>query len=270
MKPLILYRNTELDFLDHELPAMKKYFDVTDSRMNVGYQDLVIARYSCLPYYKELENDLKTRDATMINSYSEHQYIADLMAWVPDLDGLTPQTWNRLQDLPDEGPFVLKGKTNSKKFLWNTHMFAKTKKEATQVYLRLQDDELIGRQDIYIRRYVPLRKLSEGTNGLPICEEYRFFVCHGEVLCSGFYWSSHSEDLKEEGRYPNIDAVPHDFLQKIIQKIGYKAPFVVIDVARTESGDWIVIELNDGQMSGLSDIEPETLYRRLHEVVTCK
>lgn len=37
----------------------------------------------------------------------------------------------------------------------------------------------------------------------------------------------------------------------------------MIDVAQTESGDWIVIELNDGQMSGLSENNPEILYKNL-------
>jgi len=32
---------------------------------------------------------------------------------------------------------------------------------------------------------------------------------------------------------------------------------------KTKSGDWIVIELNDGQQSGLSYIEPELFYQEL-------
>ena len=33
--------------------------------------------------------------------------------------------------------------------------------------------------------------------------------------------------------------------------------------ARTGAGDWIVVELNDGQQSGLSAVDPEDLYRAL-------
>jgi hypothetical protein len=34
-------------------------------------------------------------------------------------------------------------------------------------------------------------------------------------------------------------------------------------VAKTQSGEWIVIELNDGQMAGLSDNDPSVLYHNL-------
>jgi ATP-grasp domain, R2K clade family 3 len=42
-----------------------------------------------------------------------------------------------------------------------------------------------------------------------------------------------------------------------------KAPFVVADVALTTAGDWILIELNDGQMSGLSDTDANELYSKI-------
>ena len=43
-----------------------------------------------------------------------------------------------------------------------------------------------------------------------------------------------------------------------------------IDVAQTESGEWIVVELNDGQMSGLSENNPEVLYKNLTTVLRNK
>jgi hypothetical protein len=36
-----------------------------------------------------------------------------------------------------------------------------------------------------------------------------------------------------------------------------------MDIAKTQSGEWIVIELNDGQMSGLSENDPNVLYKNL-------
>jgi len=41
----------------------------------------------------------------------------------------------------------------------------------------------------------------------------------------------------------------------------------VVDVARTESGEWIVIELNDGQQSGLSDNDPDQLYSNMKKML---
>lgn len=42
--------------------------------------------------------------------------------------------------------------------------------------------------------------------------------------------------------------------------------FFVMDVARTEDGKWLLIELNDGQMSGLSENNPEVLYSKLSRI----
>lgn len=41
--------------------------------------------------------------------------------------------------------------------------------------------------------------------------------------------------------------------------------FYVVDIAETKFGEWIVIELNDGQMSGLSDIDAAWFYNALYE-----
>ena len=45
------------------------------------------------------------------------------------------------------------------------------------------------------------------------------------------------------------------------------ANFFVLDIAKTESGDWILVEINDGQMSGLSMCNPHQLYSKLQQIV---
>lgn len=46
--------------------------------------------------------------------------------------------------------------------------------------------------------------------------------------------------------------------------------FYVVDVAQTESGDWLVVELNEGQMSGLSDNNPDIFYSALKQSINNK
>lgn len=36
-----------------------------------------------------------------------------------------------------------------------------------------------------------------------------------------------------------------------------------MDIAQKEDGGWVVVELNDGSMSGLSCIDPDELYNNL-------
>lgn len=253
---------------DDELIEAKKHFEVFETRGRVPINKQVIGRYSCLPYYKELEADLKEHNSQLIDNHSAHMYIADLQNWYEDLKDFTPKTWFSLEDFKRDKPvgsFVLKGQTNSKKQQWDTHCYASTEKDVDTVYSRLNDDGFLGDQNIYIREYVPLRQFGIGIRGLPITEEYRFFVLDGEIVGSGYYWSQFPE-VREENNL-NADSVPRSFLKDIILKIGNKVRFYVIDVARKADGNLCVIELNSGQMSGLSDVEPVELYKNIKTVL---
>lgn len=271
MTPVIVFRN-DLEW-QQEAEVAKKYFPCYQSRMMVKPGDLVIARFSALPFFKEQEFDYNYIGAHMINTYEMHNYIADLGNWIWDLDGYTPKTWNEVSRIPDKGPFVLKGETNSKKFFWDTMMFAKDKKEAIAIHSKLTADSMLQYQKIYVREYVPLEKLTDGLQGLPITREYRFFIYKNKILSGGFYWSSHTEDIKSMGIKIYPEEVPQDFLQSVIDIVqsSYAAPvFWVLDVAKTQEGKWIVIELNDGCMSGLSDNDPEVLYSNLYKALNNK
>jgi hypothetical protein len=270
MTVIIVYRD-DVDWRQESTVA-RKYFPCYSSRLKASPGDLVIARFSALPFYKEQESDYLDLGAKMINSHSQHQYIADLGNWYYDLQGMTPYTWRNLQDIPEKGPFILKGETNSKKFLWKTHMYASNKEEAIQVYGRLTQDSLLQYQQIYIRQYIPLEKLDDGLQGLQISREYRFFFYKDKLLSGGFYWSSHVEDIQDRGIKIDPSEVPQEFLQKVMWKILTTEicdppDYYVIDVAKTESGEWIVVELNDGQMSGLSENNPDTLYGNLKQAL---
>jgi hypothetical protein len=260
MKPVILFRAGLAE--EEDMRVCKEYFTVITQRSHIQKDWLVIPRYSALPWYKEFEADVEYAGAKLINTYRQHSYVADLQNWYYDLDDLTPRTWFYLDQLPTEGPFVLN---------WNTHMFAKNKYEAMEVYARLCEDSHIGAQHIYAREYIPLRHFTKAIQGLPITEEYRFFVMNGKVLSGAFYWSEHTEYIKEEMGYtPDPNLVPGDFLKKVIDNIAPKIPFFVVDIARTTEGKWIVIELNDGQMAGLSDNNPEILYSNMKKLLDGK
>lgn len=271
MKPVILYReDSDIKDLPEELTAIKKFFDSTPRRTVEELKgNLVIGRYSVLPFYKELEDDLAIFGSKLINSYRQHCYIADVMQWAAhQLGGLTPRTWSfrDFQHLPDDGTaFVLKGQTNSRKFLWDTHMFAPNKSAVSEVYCRLLDDSLLSSQEIYAREYIPLKKHFDSLHGLPITEEFRFFVCCGHLVSGGYYWSNFSDEFPNGA--PSYHNVPLDFLEDVISRIDTRATFYALDVAQAEDGRWIVIEINDGQMSGLSDNDPWVLYRNLRKVM---
>jgi len=262
MDPIILFRDGN-DY-PGEFEIAQKYFQCVPNRAKIPPGKLVICRYSALPYYKELEADVNDLGSKLINSFTEHRYIADLGNYVYQLEGLTPKTWNHLDQIPEKGPFVLKGETNSKKFEWDTMMYAETKQDAIRIYLDLQNDGLIGYQNIYIREYVPMVNYLIGFRNMPVTKEYRFFVCHGQVISGGYYWSNYIDDLPEK---PDPNEVPKEFLNEVIERVGKNCTFYVIDVGQKLDGNWMVVELNDGSMSGLSDNSPEILYSGLKNII---
>jgi len=242
---------------DHqeEFEALKKSgLNVIQNR-SLCKNSLVLGRYSVLPYYKELEEDLLNNGCKLINSYEQHSYIANFDYYYDVMEYTFP-TWTDLSKAPD-GPFIVKGRTNSRKHRWNSECFAANKRAAAEIAHNLKDDQLIGPQGILYRLYVPLRKLSEGLHGLPFSEEYRFFFLRNQCVGQGFYWSQIDN--------PPLD-IPHeyiDFSQDIADIISEKVNFFVLDIARKENGELILVEINDGQIGGLSLIDPNLFYANL-------
>ena len=270
MKPIILFRS-DLDSED-EMAVATQHIALTSSRTRVPSNSLVVGRYSVLPWYQELERDLAVNGSRLVNTYAEHSWIADVLNWASPgsaLDGLTPRAWSTWGNLP-EGSYVLKGRTNSRKHSWRSHMFARAVADIPVVAGRLFDDTMIKEQGVVVRPYVPLRKLGEGLNGLPISNEFRCFfyvvdVDRGNVqlLSRGFYWASHPECASQSEWTEEAERLMWDAAYKVSEH----ATFFVLDLAQAEDGHWIVIEVNDGQMSGISMCEPHGLYKELSQVL---
>lgn len=248
-----------------ELNVCHKYFQTFSCRTELN-PDIknVICRYSALPFNRELEKDLNNLGLNPINSSSEHSYIAD-MGWLYDIEDLTFPTWDKLEYVPGDFPLVIKGKTNSRKFEWNTKMFAQNKASAIEIMHDLWHDPLIGPQGLVFRKYIPLKTLEIGINGMPMTNEWRCFFYRGQLIDYGFYWAT----------LDNLDLIDEKDFKLTGLKVAQEAAsivadftsFYVIDVAQGEDGKWWVVELNDGQMSGLSLIPEERFYNNLRKVL---
>lgn len=258
MKPIILFRaDAETQ---NEYFVAEKHFDCTKQRGSVPENSLVIARYSCLPYFKELEEDLKLKGSRLLNNHHQHQWIAsfDYYEVVKDY---TFETWMEPHLVPDGIPLVVKGKTNSKKGWWNTKMFCENKQVAILTGLSLMEDALIAQQGVIYRRYEPLVTYEVGINGQRFTNEWRFFFYKNEMLSYGYYWSN-ADDIAK-----TIDPKAIEMAKEIASKCSDYANFFVLDLAEKESGGWVLVEINDGQMSGLSENDPEILYSNLKKAI---
>jgi len=264
-QPVILFRDSGFE---DECIIAETTLPVVKYRSAIPPNSLVIGRYSVLPCYKELEDELAQNGSRLINSYRQHQFIADIMEWAGPggiLEGLTPKTWTEWGHLP-EGQYVVKGRTNSRKHQWRTHMYAPNKAAIATVAQRLLDDSLIGEQGLVVREYIPLRQLAEGLNGLPITNEWRTFWMNQNgmpyLVGYGFYWSSHPE-LADDSKFTHQG---FELARQAAKLLVSHVNFFVLDVAETAEGDWIVIEVNDGQMSGTGMCNNYYLYSAIQNL----
>lgn len=262
-KPCTLFRPQPDN--NAERYVVEEYFDTYTLRSEVPPNSLVIGRYSVLPYYNELLTDLHNNGSKLINNNMQHKYIANAW-WIPDVQYATPQTWTdeTIYQAPKDMQFIVKGCTNSRKNQWGQMMRAEDRRDALNKAAILKTDSLIGQQEILYREYVPLESYGELIGGCPISNEWRFFCFRDKVLCYGYYWSIADQDIIDSVK---LDGAAFDLVKDLSRVIGMYTNFYVLDIAKTVKGDWILIEVNDGCCSGLSECDPHELYKNLKEAI---
>ena len=250
-----------------EFDACKSVFeeDVVENRTDIKSGNIVIPRYSALPYYEELEYDCNKMDSTLINSYAQHKWVADFEWYsVEELRKHTFKTYTQDEFIyaPD-GEYIVKGVTNSMKWNWNTKMFAASKRDAVKIGCDLREDSLIGSQDIIYREYLPLMTYEEGINGLPFTNEWRFFFLGEALIDYGYYWSIADNPLHKDMCPVGIRKLSN----KLAVVCARYVNFFVLDIALLRSGNPILVEINDGSMSGLSSIDENKFYKKLKKLL---
>lgn len=196
--------------------------------------------------YASLEQALRDNDITMKTSAKQYEKAHHLPGWYADFEALTPKTylWNPFGDesldsfcsnLPEQA-YVVKDYVKSRKHEWDTACFAPNVEALPEVvneFVRLQteDDSFVG--EVVVREYEHFDK-EVG--------EARVWWVDGEFVVS----------LPHPDNPEQLPAVDKDFLdtvQACVRRLG--CPFVVTDITYTVDGVWRVIEVGDGQVSGL-------------------
>jgi hypothetical protein len=259
-EPVLLVRRELMS--NYEFQFATRHFRVEESRV-LCRDALVIGRYSVLPHYQELERDLALLGSRLVNTWEQHHWVASF-AYYEAVREFTPESWTEenIHECQHPGPFVVKGKMKSRKWQWKSLMFAPTKRDALRLGERLKDDAEIGEQGIVYRRYVPLRSFGAGKDGLPQTNEWRFFYLGTRRLSYAYYWSG--SDFLDRAAIPGDAVMLADQIAAIVANF---VPFFVLDLAETEAGQWILIEVNDGQQSVPSEHDLDELYGNLKTVL---
>ncbi|MBI3235503.1 MAG: ATP-grasp domain-containing protein [Bacteroidetes bacterium] len=156
----------------------------------------------------------------------------------------SPEEYQNCHYLPDSLKYI---KQLTPKTVWETACFVENVsnedklRQSINNLLKLRDKYL--NEGIVIREFIELNELTIHTkSGMPLTEEYRLFFCNKKLIGIYDYW--------EEGDYSfsKLDTIK---FEKIALHV--ESNFFSMDIARQKNGEFVIIELGDGQVAGLPD-----------------
>lgn len=175
-------------------------------------------------------------------------------AWIPRRP---PFTHQELSDLLKsfDGPVIVKDYVKSEKHAWTQACFIPDARDITHAlgvidrFIELRGRDFAG--GLVLREFVRLKPIGhDERSGMPLSRELRSFWMGTTCVAVSDYWRNDASDP--------LPKVARDAARLIDR------PFFTIDVAMTDTGEWIVIEVGDGQVSALPDsLAAKTLYAGL-------
>lgn len=224
--------------------------------------------------YANLHAVLAERGVVLVNDPAAFRFCH----WLPEsyaaIEGRTPRTvWMPLAGAPDfdavmaklrpfgDGPLVLKDYVKSQKHYWNEACFIPhaddraTVERVVRRFLELQGPDL--NEGLVFREFVPLKVVGKHPrSGMPLSAEVRTFWFDRQLVLAEGYWHGF-EDLST--------SAPIDAFADVVSRVPSR--FFVMDLALRADGTWLIVELGDGQVSGLQDPASATrFYKRLAEL----
>lgn len=157
-------------------------------------------------------------------------------------------------------PIVIKDYVKSQKHYWKEACYIPDASNSEQVnsvvnkFIELQDVDF--NEGLVFREFIDLEELTNhSASGMPLTKEFRIFVRNNEVMSTYKYW--------DEGDYNNVKPILNRF-QDVLQKID--SQLFTMDIAKKKDGEWIIVELGDGQVAGLPDnADKKEFYNKLKE-----
>lgn len=208
--------------------------------------------------YRELHTALAAKGVRLITTPEAYLHCHYLPESYEVLEGRTPRTLWMAADLGldrmmevlrpfADAPLVLKDYVKSRKHEWAEACFIPRASDRGAVervvrrFLELQGDSLDG--GLVFREFVEFESAGRHPkSGMPLAREHRIFWLDGRPLLTFPYWS----DLGQTG-----DGPPPGTFDDVARRV--RSRFFTMDVAKRRDGDWLIVELGDGQVAGLPE-----------------
>jgi hypothetical protein len=224
-----------------------------------------IGRFGAIDHYPDVYNALQREGISLIHTSEQHRLASELTAWYPLLEDVTPRTM--CFETPPEAstiekhfsyPVFIKGSRQTSRHKAALSII-RSRAEYELAREHYKNNPILHWQSFVCREFVPLRPVPvrQTSDKIPPSFEFRTFWWRGQCVGHGAYWADFASYIWTEAEKVAALRVARKAAERL------ELPFVVIDVAQTEKGDWIVIECNDAQESGYAAVTPITLWQTI-------
>ncbi|RYD65208.1 MAG: DUF4343 domain-containing protein [Verrucomicrobiaceae bacterium] len=226
--------------------------------------------YVPLPsHYEQIYHAALSRNIRLLNSPDEYRKAEEFDRFYPFISDLTAESRcvSSIAGCEEAArelgyPVFLKGTIQSNKAKGIGSCVAHGPDQLATITTALLSSHRRSLGTIIVRKLLDLRYSRIGPGGFPFGREYRAFIHAGQIVGLGFYWEDHDElaplDPSEREQVANLALEAFRRLE---------VPYLTVDIGQTTQGEWRVIEVGDGQFSGLSQIPVHQLWARLTDVV---
>lgn len=229
-------------------------------------QRLCVLRTGAISDYQNRYEEYLSRGLRLINSPEQHILASELPAWYPYIEDFTPRSvcfdsFPTLEDIKDifSFPIFIKGARQTSQHKPELSII-RTPDHYADISLHYQNDPILHWQKIVFREFIDLAPASGSVpSKIQPSLEFRSFWWNGYCIGWGQYWYQ-LPPYSTEG----IDA-GLSLAQEAASRL--TIPFLVIDIAKTIDGQWIIIECNDAQESGYSSISPQVLWQNILDLL---
>lgn len=226
-----------------------------------------IGRFGVTTNYSQLYDELQVDGLRLIHSPEQYRLASELTEWYPRIRELTPRSvWfseppsaSAIEEL-FTWPVFVKGSRQTSRHKAELSIIHSAD-EFERVAELYRQNPILHWQPFVCREYVRLRPVDGATGDkVPPTFEFRTFWWSGQCIGTGTYWAgfaSYNGTRTEEQEAMNL-------AREVASRIDVS--FLVVDLAQTVDGKWIVIECNDGQESGYAGVSPIAIWNNLIEL----
>jgi len=225
-----------------------------------------LLRIGAIEDYQNLETEIAATGFNLLQSYRQHLLASRLPEWYPVLSDISPASkwYSKLPSATQIGetlgwPVFIKGERQTSRHSASLSI-ARTPSEFDRICRNWRNEPILHWQKMVCRKFLSLQRIGTSRGDeVPPSKEFRAFFYKGQLVGIGTYWQNVAWQPKPSERQGAIELA-----SEAARRL--RVPFLVVDVALTEQGSWVVIECNDGQEAGYASINPLGMWQRIAEL----